>query len=276
MAIQWPLLLFTLIAGAGAALMAFAGLGEFIGSSKKARFVSLIIALILLVVGGVLSIFHLGQPANVMNAATNIGSFSPISLELLFVGICVVIAIIYLIIVNRGGVAAKVFGVLGIVFGVIFMYVTGHGYSVILSRPAWDNPVLALTYLFTSLTLGGFCWLIMQSAFKDEDAVIKKNALVVFFAAIIETVLLLVYGAMAPLGSSVVLFWICAFVVGGVIAAAAGIFVYLKKTIPLIYVGAIAALVGGIVFRAVMWMAGTGYLPNLFDVAINNRGLYPF
>ncbi|MCL2883162.1 MAG: dimethyl sulfoxide reductase anchor subunit [Coriobacteriia bacterium] len=276
MAIQWPLVLFTLIAGAGAGLMAFVGLGEFIGSGKKTRLISLVISLVLLVVGGVFSIFHLGHPANVMNAATNIGSLSPISLELLFIGICVVVNIIYLIIVNRAGAAAKVFGILGIVFGVVFMYITGHGYSVILTRPAWANPVLALAYLFTSLTLGGFIWLIMQSALKDEAASVKKSALVVFIVAIVETIVLLVYGALAPLGSSTVLFWICAFVIGGVIAAAAGMVVYLKKNVGLIWVGAACALVGGVVFRAVMWAAGTGYIPNLLDVSINNRGLYPF
>jgi anaerobic dimethyl sulfoxide reductase subunit C (anchor subunit) len=276
MAIQWPLVLFTLIAGAGAGMLTCAGLGEFLGASKKTRFVAAIIALVLFVVGGIASILHLGQPASVMAAAANLGSFSPISLELIFLGLSALVALIYIFVVNREGGASKIVGIIGVVVGIIFMYVSGHGYEVITARPAWANPALSLGYLFTSLTLGGFCFLALQAIFKDEADSFKKAALIVAVVAALATIALAVYGFSAPLGESAVLFWICAVVVGGVLSVVAGVVAFMKENSAMAYLGVLTALVGGLAFRIIMWMIASPTVPNLFDIASQNRGLFPF
>jgi len=277
MDIEWPLVLFTVIAGSGAGILAFAGLGEFLGASKKARFVGAILSLILLVVGGCFSLLHLENPANFMAAAANMFSFSPISLELIFLGLGVIVAIIYLVLVNRESGASKALGVIGIVVGVVFAYVSGHGYEVIAVRPAWATPTLTLSYALSALALGGFLFLALQMAFKDEAASTKKTALAVLVVAILETVLYLAYGALSPIGDNAALFWIGAVLVGGVLAVVAGLLVYLKKSATtMVYVGVVAVLVGAVVFRVVMWLAGSAYLPSFFDLAANSRGLFPF
>jgi len=269
------LILFTIVAGTGAGVLAFAGIGEFFGTSKKARFVAAIAALILFVVGGLLSLLHLGNPANFMQAAANLFSFSPISMELIFLGLGVIVAIIYLVVVNREGVASKALGVCGIIVGVLFAYFSGHGYEVIAIRPAWATPVLTLSYMLSALTIGGFLFLVFQVIFKDEKAAIKKVALVVTIVAALSLILYIVYGATAPLGDNAALFWGGAVVVGA-IAAIAGLLAYMRNMDAMVYVGVLAALIGGIAFRAVMWLAGSAFLPNFFDVAAHSRSLFPF
>jgi hypothetical protein len=43
-----------------------------------------------------------------------------------------------------------------------------------------------------------------------------------------------------------------------------------------VYVGLIGVLAGGLAFRALMWVVGNPAIFNLFDIAANNRGYYPF
>ena len=83
MSIQWPLLVFSLLAGSGGALLAFTGVAEATGVAKKTRNAAVACALVLLVVGGCASVVHLAQPANIMAAAANVFSFSGISVELI-------------------------------------------------------------------------------------------------------------------------------------------------------------------------------------------------
>ena len=278
MAVEWSLLLFTVIAGAGAGMLAFAGAGEFLGASKKARFISAIIAVVLMVAGGCVSLLHLGNPINFMAAATNLLSFSPISLELIFLGLGVIVAVVYIVLVNRESNASKILGGIAIVIGAIFAYVSGHGYEVIAVKFAWATPTLTLSYLLSALTLGGFLFLALQVAFKDEEVSIKKIALVALIVAALSTILYAGYGIAAPLGDNAILFWIGSFVVGGLITLAAAVLLYLRmKNIQvLVYVGLATALIGGIIFRAVMWLAGSTYILNFFDLGLNNRSLWPF
>ncbi|MDR1015238.1 MAG: dimethyl sulfoxide reductase anchor subunit [Coriobacteriales bacterium] len=276
MAVEWPLLLFTIIAGAGAGILAFAGLGEFLGASRKSRFVAAIISLTLLVVGGLASLPHLENPANFMSAATNLFSFSPISLELIFLGLCAIVAIVYLVVVNREGSASKTVGIIGIVCGVVFAYVSGHGYEVIAVRAAWATPALTLSYLLSALTLGGFLFLTMQVALKDDATCAKKLVLVVLVVAALQTVLYVVYAATAPLEGAAMIMWLGGVVVGGVIAVVAGLLVWMKNMGTMVYLGALAALIGGISFRVVMWLAAAPYIPGFFDLAAQNGGLFPF
>ena len=55
MAIQWPLVLFSLLAGAGGAMLAFAGLSQLLGGSRTVRRRAVWCALALFVIGGLCS-----------------------------------------------------------------------------------------------------------------------------------------------------------------------------------------------------------------------------
>lgn len=74
--IQWPLVLFSLLAGAGGCALAFAGASEFVGGTKRARFAVGVVSLVLVVVGGLFSVLHLASPQHVMAAVRHVFSFS--------------------------------------------------------------------------------------------------------------------------------------------------------------------------------------------------------
>ena len=110
MDIQWPLVLFSLIAGTGGSLFAFVALSELVGGKDKTRFAATVTVLVLIVVGGCLSMLHLASPQNAFAALTNIFSFSGISIELMLLGLTFVAAAAYAIVVKRvrNAAAAKV------------------------------------------------------------------------------------------------------------------------------------------------------------------------
>ena len=103
MDIQWPLVLFSLIAGTGGSLFAFVGLSQLIGGKEKTRSIATVCALVLIVIGGCLSMLHLASPQNAFAALTNIFSFSGISVELMLLGLTFVAALAYIIVVKRCG-----------------------------------------------------------------------------------------------------------------------------------------------------------------------------
>ena len=61
MEIQWSLVLFTALSGAGAWLVACAGIDAFRGLAKKAAFPAIVAGIALIVVGGIASATHLSH-----------------------------------------------------------------------------------------------------------------------------------------------------------------------------------------------------------------------
>jgi anaerobic dimethyl sulfoxide reductase subunit C (anchor subunit) len=281
MEIQWPLVLFSLLAGTGAGTLVFIGLAELTNSAAKARGIAAWIAAVLIVVGGLASVAHLGRPDHVMNAVANLGSFSGISIELIFIGVSFVLAVIYAVLTRREGSegARKAVGVIAAVVGLLFCWALGSSY-VIAARPLWAVQTLPLSYFGSGLAMGGFLFLALAAIFKTEAAGIKQLGLFALIAAAIELVGFLAYGLMAgdaAVASNGLLFWLGAVVVGAVLPLVAGFLVYRNaEQTTLVYAGLVGALVGGVAFRALMWVLGEGYLPNLFDIASQSRGLLPF
>ena len=269
MEIQWPLLIFSLLASCGGILFAFEGLAEFLKVGKKIRFKATIIAIILLVVGGIASVFHLGQPANIMAAAAHIFSFSGISVEIIVLGIDIILALIYLLVVRSDNeTGCKVVGVLGIIGGILIAFVTGNGY-VMESQALWNTITLPLAYLGTGLAMGSTLYMVLLQTDKSEGEEPAKGMeqlqLCVLICAIAGLCLTLIYGIAVGFALDVFAYWICALVVGGV---GTSVCVYMAKKQPsLMYAALVCAVIGGIGLRAAMWLAGSGFLEFFQDAA---------
>lgn len=91
MEIQWPLVLFSLLAGTGGALAAFVGLAGLLGGTRKVRETAALCSIVLVVLGGCFSVLHLASPLHAISAVTNLLSFSGVSIELMLVGINLVV-----------------------------------------------------------------------------------------------------------------------------------------------------------------------------------------
>ena len=270
MDIQWPLTLFSLLAGCGGGILCFLALGEFKKIGQNSRFKLAILALIIIIVGGCCSVLHLGKPSNIMAAAANVGSFSGISVELIFLGVSVIAAAVYAIGLKRGASegALKGIAVVAGVLGFILAFVTGNGY-VMESQVNWNTPLLPLCYLISGLTMGGAVYasvLAKDGESADSLASVFKIELVL---AVVEIVLFLAYDAVCGMAGNAVAFWVCALVIGG-IGTAACFYLANKKTTA-IYAGAACAVIGVIGIRCTMWLLGTGFL-SLF-ATIAGRGV---
>ncbi len=260
--VAWPLVLFSAIAGAGGALAAFVGLSHLLGKVKEGRFIGSLVALALFVIGGCCSVAHLALPQNMMAAATNIFSFSGVSVELIMLGLSFVVVAVYAILIKREApeIACKVFAVLSIICGLVLAFVCGHGY-VIESRQYWDTNLLPLAYLGTSLPLGGFIFVVIASIKKADATEIKGLAPWIIAAtaiSIVTTVAYMIFCGADVLGRDIVTtaFAICICGIVGIIACTAAFLKVNEKMRTNVAVFAIVlALIGSVGVRVLMWNA---------------------
>lgn len=273
--IQWPLVLFTLVAGVGGGLLVPMGIYQLRHAvNAKAQFPASVVSLVCLVLGGCFSLLHLASPQNVMAAVFNIFSFSGISIELILLGICFIIALVW-IVAQKKELPATVFTVLaivGIVFGVLLLFFCGHGY-VMVSRPAWDTDLLPFAYLGTALMAGVFAYGVILGPFEPTDEQIKMFKLIALGAAILCALSCICYG-IAVLGyaqaATPVVFWGGVVLCGIVLAIMVGGYVYRKADAALLMklsiVGLVIAVIAVLAVRVVMWDTSEGYL-ELFSLA---------
>ncbi|MCD8315997.1 MAG: dimethyl sulfoxide reductase anchor subunit [Eggerthellaceae bacterium] len=268
MEIQWPLVFFSTLAGCGGITLAFVGFSEIVNKGRKANFVATIIALILIVVGGCFSVLHLAQRSNIFAAATNVFSFSAISLELIFLGLTVIVGIVYLILDRANSrIAARVLAIIGLVFGLCLAFVTGNGY-VMEAQPNWNTITLPLAYLGTDLAAGALVYTAVCSIRKVDDADIKFFSASSAICALLSILFVFAYNIAIGFTGNPALFWAGCVVGAGILPLAASILGVLKVPGKMGYLiaGAIIALVGSACLRIMMFMLGTGWL-NLFSDA---------
>lgn len=255
MEIQWPLVLFTLLTGAGGWLLAFVAANEFTGKSKVDPFKVALVGLIVVVLGGFASVLHLTHPDRIMNALSN--PTSGIFVEAALVGVISVCAIVQLICYKRGAaVAAKVFAVLSGLFGVVISFMAGESYIVMNSRAAWDTVLLPLAYLGTAAPMGaGLYWAL---AAPDKENGASFSALATAIGGVAGAVLALAYAVAAGLFGGATLGLVAAIAALDVIVAVIGFIGKSKPTAVLAWASVAVAVVAGLLLRALMWIAGAG------------------
>lgn len=276
MSIQWPLLLFSLLAGAGGSMLALSGLSELIGGSVIVRRRAVLCALILLVTGGLCSVFHLASPLNAMSAVTNLLSFSGISIELMLVGANFIIGVVYLALsrVDTHRSFLKVVAVFALILGLSMGFFCGHGY-VIDAQPTWNTETLPLAYLGTSLVLGAFIYALFTVLAKATATEFKGRLwLIVLIASLINALGIFAYSLFLGLdtaGNQGAVFWVGVIGIGVfavVICGIAGMTKARQKImIPLTITGIVCSTIGGIALRIIMWTCATGYI-DLFSHTI--------
>lgn len=273
MEIQWSLLLFSLIAGTGGSLLVFNALSELFGYAKRSRMIIIVIAAALVVVGGTCSIFHLEQKRNLMAAATNIFSFSPISLELIMVGLTTFLCIVYFVCLLKevDARACKVVAVLSILSGLALGFVTGDGYRMG-AQPLWNTITLPLAYLGTDLAAGGALYLAVITGLKDTADVGRRPLALSVAMFVVSLAICLAYGLTVGFSLAPMLFWVG--VMGATVIGLACAVVLLLKgvSLPVSVAAVVFGLCAGGCLRAFMWVLGTGTL-DLFTAAAEHAVL---
>ena len=100
MEIQWSLVLFTALSGAGAWLVACAGIDAFKGLARKTVVPAIVVGIALIVIGGLASATHLSHVDRIMAVLAH--PAPGIFLEALLLGIDVVVAVVFLLLYRRG------------------------------------------------------------------------------------------------------------------------------------------------------------------------------
>jgi len=255
MEIQWPLVVFTLFTGVAGWLFFFTGLNEFTKKSEKDGFIPGIVSIVLLALGALASILHLSHPDRILGALGH--PTSGIFTEFVLVMLLGVFILVYLVCLKRdvhSGI--KVFAVLGMVFGVLISFMAGYSY-LMPGRLAWDTILLPLGYLGTAIPVGaGLYWAL---SCKDE----KSGSFAALSSAVGGAVALVTVGAygaftggFAGVGLPLLsLTLLCS----AVLPLVCGILGKNKPTTALAWIAVIAAVLGALFYRIMMWVVGSGF-----------------
>ncbi|MCL1797680.1 MAG: dimethyl sulfoxide reductase anchor subunit [Eggerthellaceae bacterium] len=283
MEIQWPLVIFTLFVCLGAGIFAMQGLLTVLGKGEKSQISAVIAAAAAVIVGGVASFLHLQHWDRAFNGFGQLSS--GITQELISIVVLFIVLIIYFA-VARKGLAPKWAGALAIFIGVSVVALMTTSY-IMPARPVWASPLLYLFYFSQAFAAGAAGVWLLSSLSKEADAaslMVKCTAI----GGALVTVSLLAYAAYIGtinvgsvgnywdstiptaslidnsnlvgklLGGEFALpFWL-ALIFGGIAPA---ILAFLKWkgehiNIPFASLSIVCILVGGIAFRAVLYMLG--------------------
>lgn len=279
--IQWPLVLFTLIAGCGCGLLAMAGFATLVGKQdKKTMRTTLIITLVLLGVGGLMSVFHLAHPERFMAAVANLLSFSGIALELIGLALSGVATLLFIFFVsteNKGGL--KVVAVCSILIGVVATFLHGFAYYEVSAQAGWHSLALAFSYLFTSLTAGSLVFVALVAREPQKNEGLKSFSTLAMVLAAFATLAILVYvislsGAGLLVGEALI-FAVIALCFEVAAAGLSAYIAYKKSSFSVALFAALCAIGGGLFVRILMWLVSSYGLNAVWEATVN-RGLYLF
>lgn len=276
MSIQWALVFFTLFVCLGVGTTVVVAATEWWGKAASARMPGAIVALVALAAGGIASVLHLGHPERIFGALGHAGS--GIFLEMLLIGLTGIGLIAYIVMLSRksadGG--RKIEITITAIPAIILAFAVGSSY-VMASRPAWDTFLVPLLYAASAAVMG--CFTVGLLAARSEDAAVARSfGLSTLIAIVVQAVLLVAYliylssAQYADATSSVsrlvsgdlaALFWIGLVVIG--IVGPAALAWMLRGTkeggmsaLTATGLGLVCVLVGGVVFRALMYSLGSG------------------
>lgn len=260
MEIQWSLVIFTTLAGAGAwAYVAFCVCAlRGLVRNDRTKALACWTVLAMLVVGGLASVTHLSHPDRIMAvlAHPTMGIFA----EALFVGLLAIAVAAYLLAWKRGaGLGAqKAILAVGAVLAVLLTLMLGYSYMME-ARPAWDTITLPLAYMFTASSGGVALFVVLAALGKEDDRTLKFAACLLIAAGALSAASALVYGfASGSLFAGAGVLWVVVVLCGAVVPLVAG---YVVRSTPAqaLMLGAAAlvfSLIGCATFRCVMWVVG--------------------
>lgn len=290
MSIQWALLFFAVFAGMSMGLLTFIAYQEIRGGRHDITIPGLVIALVLLVVGGISSALHMGHPEQAFYVLSNIGSGIAQELIGTVVALATILAFLY-VVARRKRSAVKPVAVVALVVGLVFPFVMGHAY-LMGARPAWNTWFLPVMFVGDALAMGwcmAFALASMRKADADEIALARKAAVIgiAVFAASLALWLTGVLVAYEPApsrslgrilsGDLAVVFWLGVvaagivvplltgilggrYLEGGSAASASGTVEAAKAgnpTLVLAVVGVTGILIASVAVRVIMYTVGT-------------------
>lgn len=265
MEIQWALVLFTVVSGAGAWLFAFSMLGYLFKKSPEPTKMETIVALVLLAVGGCMSVLHLSHVDRILEALNH--PTSGIFIEAAMIGVlCVILAVYFIMLVRTASEKARtVVGILGMLIGVVFTYACGSSYMME-ARPAWATIALPLAYLGTAAAAGAGLNLLLKAGQKQDESAVSFAGLMGVAGGTLGGVLGAAFcisaGAWIAQADASASAWMVALFVAVVAVILCGALAMRKPQSAVAFglVACMAGIVAAIALRVAMWLIGTPFM----------------
>lgn len=199
MEIQIPLILFTSFLAWAGGTFAAQGVLAIKKEGAKIQMTALIVSFIILVLGGILVLFHLARPLHIFNGFGN--PTSGITQELVAIILIGIWMVVYFVMIrqsNDGSVPAWC-GIVAIVLALVLDAVMSHSYMMA-ARPTW-NTVLQVLSIIGASCAAGPATVMAVAAFKGEKIELLKP--LVLWGAIIGLLTTAIYlVAMCFMGGS--------------------------------------------------------------------------
>ncbi len=153
---EFPLLVFTVLTGIAAG--AYVGAALFPKKAKDARpWLFPLVALILIGVGGIAAMGHLGRPAMMLNVLNN--PTSSLTMEGATAGLLAVVAIVDLALAASKKQANRAVRIVGAVVGIACMCVVTSAYVTSYGNPAWTAATTWPLFFLGDLAAGIAFWM---------------------------------------------------------------------------------------------------------------------
>ena len=265
MEIQWALVLFTVVSGAGAWLFAFSMLGSLLKKDAAPGKMETITAFVLVAVGGCMSVMHLSHVDRILEALNH--PTSGIFIEAAMIGVlCVILAVYFVLLARNSSEKARTaVGVLGLLVGMVFTYACGSSY-LMEARPAWQTVTLPLAYFGTAASAGAGLNLLLKAVQKrDEQAVSFAGLMAVVggaLGAVLAAAFCIAAGPYVAAADNGAVAWVVALfaALAAVVVCGAVALKQPKNALAMGAIALVAGVVAAIALRAAMWLIGTPFM----------------
>lgn len=260
MEVQWALVMFTVVSGAGAWFFAWSIVQALAKRGSLPTDVESAVSFVLLAVGGCLSVLHLKHVDRIFEALNH--PTSGIFVEAAMIGIACVLVALYFVLLKRGageGVRKGVASAAAVV-GIVFSFACGESYMMD-ARAAWMSYLLPLGYCATAAALGAAVNMVVKARACVSEDVLSFSGVLTAVAGAAALLVSVAYGVQVSsyVGAAGAIFPAAGAAVGCAVAAAAG-FWAAKRPSNVLAAGVVAicaSAFGAIALRVLMWLIGT-------------------
>jgi len=230
------------------------------GRNGDKLFAASLVALCVMLVGGIASVMHLAHPENILSALNH--PTSGIFIEAVLVGLSLVCMLVFIILLKKdtSDGAQKAFAVIGAILGIVLSFEAGKSYMMA-SAGVWNTWLLPLGYLCTVIPAGAAAYLAVVAENADAESV-KLPAMLLIIGGCLAAVMSLAYVLSAGAAANVagLLYGGC-ILCGGVVPAVCGVMIMRKPEQARMFacVALVGALIGAVSFRCIMWAI---YMPS--------------
>lgn len=196
---QMPLVLFTVLIQASTGLLLFIGLsrlrptGTRAVASVKGLDAPQLFMWGLFILGLAASFFHLGKPVNAFNVLRGVAKGSPLSIEMVCVGVFGALTFLYTLLVRKNNKAQNAVLGAAMLAGLALSYAVANVY-VIVTIPLWDSLWTFVQFFMSVVALGavGILFMLSRASGAGFGEAWKKwnlSALLVLLALTVSTTL---------------------------------------------------------------------------------------